>query len=55
VRVSLTHGGAQSNGDSLEACVASGGGFVGFTSLADNLVDGDLNAVADVFVRSLTP
>lgn len=55
VRVSVAAGGAQSNGDSTEACVSSGGAFVGFTSLGDNLVAGDLNSSADVFVRSLAP
>lgn len=55
VRVSVASGGAQSNDDSAEACVASGGGYVGFTSRGTNLVGGDLNAVADVFVRSLAP
>jgi hypothetical protein len=52
VRVSLASGGAQANGASDGWLAISGTGrFVAFTSDATNLVAGDTNAAADVFVR----
>lgn len=50
-RVSLTSGGTQANGPSSEPALSSDGRFVVFTSSASDLVAGDTNAVADVFVR----
>lgn len=50
-RVSLTSKGGQANGESLWASVSSDGRFVAFQSFADNLVPGDTNGVADVFLR----
>jgi Tol biopolymer transport system component len=49
--VSLDSNGAQANGASELAALSTDGRWVAFTSLADNLVAGDTNAVRDVFVR----
>ncbi|WP_123927735.1 S-layer homology domain-containing protein [Thermodesulfitimonas autotrophica] len=49
-RVSLTNGGAEANGDSYHPSISADGRYVAFTSDADNLVAGDTNRVADVFV-----
>jgi Tol biopolymer transport system component len=52
-RVSVASDGTQGNGDSsvLNPRISSDGRFVAFASLATNLVAGDTNAVADVFVH----
>src|SRR5207249_1491661 len=50
-RVSVTSGGAQSNGDSREPVISQDGRFVSFESNATNLVAGDTNARVDVFVN----
>ena len=50
-RVSLGAGGAQGNGDSSEPALSANGRFVAFYSEARNLVPGDTNGQADVFVR----
>ena len=50
-RVSVTNGGAQAGGGSVLPSVSGSGRFVAFTSSADDLVAGDTNGVADVFVR----
>jgi Tol biopolymer transport system component len=50
-RVSIDSTGAQANGSSTEPAVSADGRFVAFTSEASNLVGGDTNAAADVFVR----
>jgi Tol biopolymer transport system component len=52
-RVSVGVGGAQANGPSYSPAVSADGRFVAFVSEADNLVAGDTNQVADVFVRDL--
>ena len=52
-RVSLTSGGAQSNGWSGGATMSADGSVVAFWSEATNLVPGDTNGLADVFVRDL--
>jgi Tol biopolymer transport system component len=53
-RASVDSGGAQSNGACGNAVALSADGrFVGFESLATNLVPGDGNGVADIFVREL--
>jgi len=44
----------QSDGESEYPSISSGGRYVTFESTADNLVSGDTNAVADVFVRDRT-
>lgn len=52
VRVSVSSAGAQADGQSANAYGLSGDGrWAGFWSQADNLVSGDTNGVADVFVR----
>jgi Tol biopolymer transport system component len=50
-RVSLRPGGLDANGDSLAASLSADGRMVAFQSLASNLVVGDTNGVADVFVH----
>jgi Tol biopolymer transport system component len=50
-RVSVANDGSQGNGASTEPSISSNGRYVAFTSAADNLVPGDTNGVADVFVR----
>lgn len=51
LRVSLTTSGGQSNGDSSTASISGDARYVAFTSTASNLVAGDTNSAADVFVR----
>ena len=50
-RVSVGSGGAQANGPSTYAQISADGRYVLFTSNASNLVDGDTNGCADVFIR----
>ncbi len=50
-RVSVSSAGAESDGDSSLPSISGDGRYVAFTSAADNLVAGDTNATADVFVR----
>lgn len=52
-RVSLTNGGAQANGESTQPAISGNGRYVAFASMADNIVLGDTNLGADVFVRDL--
>ena len=49
--VSLDPSGALGDGDSAEASLSADGRYVAFTSRAGNLVAGDTNGAADVFVR----
>jgi Tol biopolymer transport system component len=49
-RVSVGVGGTQANGPSVSASISADGRFVAFESEASNLVVGDTNGVADVFV-----
>jgi hypothetical protein len=51
VRVSGSTGGTQANGPSGPPSIDASGRFVVFSSLASNLVAGDTNGVADVFLR----
>jgi Tol biopolymer transport system component len=51
-RVSVASNGDQANGGSYGAAVSDDGRFVAFVSLASDLVPGDTNAVADVFVHA---
>jgi len=52
--VSVDSSGGQGNGDSVAPAVSDDDGrFVAFVSYASNLVAGDTNGVADVFVRDL--
>ena len=50
-RVSLTGTGVETDGPSTDADISDDGRFVVFTSNATNLVAGDTNGLADVFVR----
>ncbi|MBI4786749.1 MAG: PD40 domain-containing protein [Chloroflexi bacterium] len=50
-RESVRSNGAQSNHDSYFSSISGDGRYVAFSSFASNLVDGDTNNVADVFVR----
>jgi Tol biopolymer transport system component len=50
-RASIDSASAQSNGPSRNASISGDGRQVAFDSDATNLVDGDLNAATDVFVR----
>jgi Tol biopolymer transport system component len=50
-RVSLAAGGGQGNGDCRTPCISADGRYVAFSSEATNLVSGDTNGYADVFVR----
>lgn len=50
-RISVSSNGAQANGISNAPSVSSNGRLVTFASLADNLVENDLNGFRDIFVR----
>ena len=50
-RVSVTSSGAQPNEGSSEPSISTDGRFVVFASWASNLVAGDTNGYADIFVR----
>jgi hypothetical protein len=52
-RASVPAGGGEANGASGEPSVNADGRFVAFVSGASNLVPGDTNGAADVFVRDL--
>lgn len=51
--VSTPTGGGQANGDSTLPTVSNDGRYVAFLSEATNLVSGDTNGVADMFVKDL--
>jgi len=48
---SIALGGGPANGDSFSPSISADGRYVAFLSSATNLVEGDSNGVADVFVR----
>ena len=50
-RVSVDSAGAQGNRGSFDPSISTGGRYVAFESYATNLVSGDTNGSADVFVR----
>ena len=50
-RVSVDSAGNQGNSHSLEPAISADGRFVAFRSYANNLVPGDTNSTADVFVH----
>ena len=50
-RVSVSTSGAEANGASTSPSISESGRYVAFVSEASNLVDGDTNGVADVFLR----
>jgi Tol biopolymer transport system component len=52
-RVSQPEGGDEPNGRSFHAAISADGRFVAFASDASNLVRGDRNGVADVFVADV--
>lgn len=52
-RVSTNSQGVEANGESFTASISANGRYVAFTSAATNLVDGDSNANADIFVKDL--
>jgi Tol biopolymer transport system component len=52
-RVSVSSAGAEGNNDSAFDSISANGRFVAFLSLASNLVPGDRNHRADVFVHDL--
>jgi hypothetical protein len=51
--VSVASNGTQGNDHSGAPSISADGRFVAFYSFADNLVQGDINGVGDVFVRDL--
>lgn len=53
IRASLAEDGVQANGDSDSASISGDGRFVVFRSMASNLIPGDTNRLADIFVRDL--
>lgn len=53
-RVSVSSAGTQANGLSNSSSISADGRFIAFYSEATNLVPGDGNGVADVFVRDRT-
>jgi Tol biopolymer transport system component len=50
-RVSVSSNGAEANGGSTSPAISADGRFVAFYSDASNLVSGDTNGVADIFVH----
>ena len=52
--VSQASAGTAGNGASLQASISGDGRYVAFESDANNLVDGDTNALRDIFLRDLT-
>lgn len=52
-RVSLSTDGVEANGPSTQLALSANGRFVAFESAADNLVAGDSNGAADIFLRDL--
>lgn len=49
-RISLAPGGFEANGDSIEPFISGDGTYVVFSSTATNLVSGDTNGHADIFI-----
>jgi hypothetical protein len=52
-RASVSSGGEEGNDDSGAPSVSGDGNVVSFSSVATNLIGGDVNGDADIFVRSL--
>lgn len=52
-RVSVDSAGAQGDGDSVSPSISSDGRYVAFSSVATNLVPGDVNGLSDIFVHDL--
>lgn len=53
-RISVSSAGRQANGPSYNPSISADGNLISFTSEATNLVPGDHNHVADVFVHNMT-
>ena len=53
-RVSVGPGGVEANAGSAEAAISGNGRYVAFVSSATNLVPGDTNGFADVFIHDRT-
>jgi Tol biopolymer transport system component len=53
-RISVTSSGEEGDGDSRRPSISGNGGLIAFDSAASNLVPGDTNGVADVFVHDMT-
>jgi WD40 repeat protein len=53
-RVTTSANGKQANGATSAAGISANGGWVGFSSEASNLVNGDINGSSDVFVKNLS-
>ena len=53
IRVSMTNGGGQSLLGGTEGSASANGRFVAFTSSSQDLVSGDTNGAADIFVRDV--
>ena len=51
MRVSTSSTGTEGNGASYDVSISPDGRYVAFESTASNLVDGDTNAISDVFVK----
>ncbi len=54
IRVSVATGGAQANNASANSSINGNGRYVAFASNASNLVVGDTNGVADIFIHNLS-
>ena len=52
-RVSVATNGTQGNGISRKASISADGRYIAFESFADNLVYGDTNSSADIFIHDL--
>ena len=53
-RISVSSTGKQANDESFNPSISKDGNLVAFESLASNLVPGDTNGAADVFVRNVS-
>ncbi|MFC6016429.1 TolB family protein [Plantactinospora solaniradicis] len=53
IRVGVSRDGGQANGNSAEPTISPNGRYIGFTSIASNLVPGDSNEVEDVFLKDV--
>ena len=54
-RISINDAGEEGNANSFQAVVSGDGSLVAFESFADNLVPGDTNGVADIFISTIDP
>ncbi|WP_201830396.1 PD40 domain-containing protein [Microvirga zambiensis] len=52
-QISLGEGGVTANGSSIDPQISADGRYILFTSLASNLVYGDTNNTADIFLKDL--